>query len=284
MFRVRAASLLLAILFLCSLSSAKDDPTLVLFWPSQDNASLKISFARFRSLGPGFEGKSSWVSDVIIQNVSAKAIPQGSLSVYMLDKERVRVGDGLLVFNDVNPGETIKVLFQCTSVGIPTTLTIAGKNSGGVPTSLKTIPLQVISVPAGASLKIDGKDEGVTPATVNLTAGNHTLELQKEGYGLTTTPLDIAPNEAAGGSIKISLAGLANDVVQMRDGSNLSGDVLTMTLDSIVIRMNGEDKKLDRNQVSKIFLVERTVTHTEGIPEPASGKSQPANNSTAPHR
>jgi hypothetical protein len=169
-------------------------------------------------------------------------------------------------------------------VGIPTTLTIAGKNSGGVPTSLKTIPLQVISVPAGASLKIDGKDEGVTPATVNLTAGNHTLELQKEGYGLTTTPLDIAPNEAAGGSIKISLAGLANDVVQMRDGSNLSGDVLTMTLDSIVIRMNGEDKKLDRNQVSKIFLVERTVTHTEGIPEPASGKSQPANNSTAPHR
>ena len=167
----------------------------------------------------------------------------------------------MLVVNDLNPGESVKVLFQCESVGAPATLSIAARNNGGMPTSLKTIPLQLISVPPGASLKVDGKEQGFTPATVSLSVGNHNLELQKDGFALTTTPVDVAADDLPNGSIKITLGGLPNDVVNLRDGSSLSGDVMSMDLDSIVIRVDGKDQKIDRNQVNKIFLVERIRTH-----------------------
>jgi hypothetical protein len=43
-----------------------------------------------------------------VQNVSSKPIPHASFTVYMLDKDRVRVGNGGLVFNDLTPGESAK--------------------------------------------------------------------------------------------------------------------------------------------------------------------------------
>jgi hypothetical protein len=169
---------------------------------------------------------------VIIENLSSKVMPQASFSVFLLDKDHVRIGNGLLVVNDLNPGESAKVLFQCDSVGAPVTLSIGAKNNAGVPTSFKTIPFQIISTPPGANLKVDGKEVGMTPTTVNLTIGNHNVELQKDGYGPTATPVDIAADDLPNGSIKITLAGLANDVVNLRDGSSLSGDVMSMDLDS----------------------------------------------------
>ena len=269
--------LLVLFLTLTSLLLAKDDSAIVMLWPSPDNPSLKLTFSRFRNAG-GYEGKIALVSDVVIENLSPKLIPQASFSVFLLDKDRVRIGTGVLVVNDVNPGESVKVLFQCESVGVPATLSIGAKNSGGVPTSFKTIPLQVISAPPGASLKVDGKDAGMTPTTVNLTAGNHNLELQKDGYGPTATPVDIAADDLPNGSIKITLAGLANDVVSLRDGTSLNGDVMSMDLDSIVIRADGKDQKIERNQVNKIFLVERIITH---VPAPdAQIKTKPQ----TPHR
>jgi hypothetical protein len=281
MLRARVC-LLGFLLTLTSLSLAKDEPGIVMLWPSQDNASLKLTFGRFRSVA-AYEGKLTLVSDVVIENLSSKVMPQASFSVFLLDKDRVRIGNGLLVVNDLNPGESAKVLFQCDSVGAPVTLSIGAKNNGGVPTSLKTIPLQIISTPPGASLKVDGKDVGITPTTVNLTVGNHNLDLQKDGYGPTATPVDVAADDLPNGSIKITLAGLASDVVNLRDGSSLTGDVMSMDLDSIVIRVDGKDQKLDRNQVNKIFLVERIVTHVSAPDAQTKAKTQ-APASTTPHR
>lgn len=81
------------------------------------------------------------------------------------------------------------------------------------------------------------------------------------------------------GSIKVTLGGLPNDMLVLRDGSSLSGDVLSMTIDSITIRVDGTDQKLDRNRVSKMFLVERIVSQpvpaAEGPKATPSAKSQP---------
>lgn len=280
MLRARACLLSLFVILLSAHLLAKDEPAMVLLWPSQDNPTLKLTFGRFRNLG-GFEGKMSLITDVIVENLSSKVIPQASFSVSLLDKDRIRIGNGLLVVNDLNPGESAKVQFQCESVGPPATLSIGAKNSGGVPTSFKTIPLQVISIPPGASLKVDGKDAGLTPTTLNLTVGNHNLELQKDGYALTTTPVDIAADDAPNGSVKITLGGLSNDIVQLRDGSSLNGDVMSMSLDSIVLRVDGKDRAIDRNQVSKIFLVERILTHVAPADD---GKTKtPGTNPQAPH-
>ena len=281
MLRARVCLLGLS-LIVTSLLFAKEDPGIVMLWPGQDSPTLKLTFGRFRSVA-AYEGKLTLVSDVVIENLSSKVMPQASFSVFLLDKDRVRIGNGLLVVNDLNAGESVKVLFQCDSVGAPVTLSIGAKNSGGVPTSLKTIPLQVISVPAGANLKVDGKEQGLTPTTVSLSVGNHNLELQKDGYGLTATPVDVAPDDLPNGSIKITLAGLANDIVNLRDGSSLSGDVMSMDLDSIVFRVDGKDQKIDRNQVSKLFLVERIVTHVPASDAQTKAKP-PATSSSTPHR
>jgi hypothetical protein len=282
---MRRRSLLpLFLVLICIVASAKkekEEPSLVMFWPSQETATLKLTFSRFQNMG-SYAGQMSLVSAVIVQNLSPKLMPRASFSVALLDKDKVRVGNGVLIVDDLNPGESARVQFQCTSVGVPVQLSISARNTGGVPTSLKTIPLNVISVPAGASLKVDGKDEGITPVRINVTAGTHQLELRKEGFAIATTPLDVGPNEAPGGSITITLGGLANDTIELRDGSILTGDVISMSLESVVINVSGSEQTFDRNKIKKIFLVERTVTHIT-VPEAPAKANPPAIDSPPPH-
>jgi hypothetical protein len=243
-------------------SKESSDAGIVMFWPGQDNAILKLTFSRFQNLAT-YAGKMTLVSTVIVQNVSAKPLPRASFSVALLDKDRVRVGNGALIIDDLDAGESAKVQFQCESVGAPSVLSISARNNGGVPTSMKTIPMTVISVPAGANLKVDDKDAGVTPAQIHIGIGTHQLVLTKEGFAVATTPLEVAPDEAPGGSITITLGGLTDDTVELRDGSIITGDVMSMTLDSVVIDINGQSQTFDRNKIKKIFLVERIVTHPE---------------------
>jgi PEGA domain len=122
----------------------------------------------------------------------------------------------------------------------------------------------------------------VTPARINVGVGTHQLELKKEGFAVATTPLEVTPDEAPGGSITVTLGGLTNDTIELRDGSIIAGDVMSMTLESLVIDVNGQKQTLDRNNVKKIFLVERVVTHTVTAPESPSKKRVSATPS-APH-
>ena len=285
--------LILLVLFplLCPAALAKDkdkdgskdqgESGIVMFWPNQDNAILKLTFSRFQNMGT-YGGQMTLVSNVVVQNLSTKLIPRASFSVALLDKDRVRVGNGNLVIDDLSAGESAKVQFQCESAGAPAVLSISARNNGGVPVSLKTIPMTVISVPAGASLKVDDKDEGLTPAKINVGVGTHQLELRKEGFAVGTTPLEVAPDEAPGGSITITLGGLTDDTIELRDGSILTASVLSMTLESVVIEVNGQRQTLDRNSIKKIFLVERTVTPIGTAPQ-SPAKKQGATTSSTPH-
>ena len=263
--------------------AAKDqgEAGLVMFWPNQDTAILKLTFGRFQNLAT-YAGKMTLISDVVVQNVSTKVIPKASFSVALLDKARVRIGSGNLIIDELNPGESAKVQFQCESLGAPAVLSIAARNNGGVPVSLKTIPMTVISVPAGANLKVDDKDEGLTPARINVSAGTHQLELRKEGFAVATTALDVAPDEAPGGSITITLGGLTNDTVELRDGSIITGDVLSMTMESVVIVINGVEQTFERNRIKKIFLVERLATQPAAVP-PTPVKKHDAATPSTPH-
>ncbi len=282
---------LLLLVLLCTLAHAtkekdgskdQSDTGIVMFWPNQDNAILKLTFSRFQNMGT-YGGQMTLVSNVVVQNLSTKLIPRASFSVALLDKDRVRVGNGSLVIDDLNAGESAKVQFQCESAGAPAVLSISAHNNGGVPVSLKTIPMTVISMPAGASLKVDGKDEGLTPAKINVGVGTHQLELRKEGFAVGTTPVEVAPDEAPGGSITITLGGLTDDTIELRDGSILTASVLSMTLESVVIEINGQRQTLDRNRIKKIFLVERTVTPIGTAPHSPT-KKQGATTSSTPHR
>jgi hypothetical protein len=249
----------------------KDDKpaAMVLLWPDQSSPALRLTFGKFSQLA-AYNGQVSLGSNVLIENMSGKRIPQASFTVYMTDKDGVRIGSGELNVSDLEPGQPARVAFQVMSLGIPASLKLVAHNdSSGVPTSLKTVPLKVISVPPGATLKVDGRDQGFAPATIRLTVGTHTLAFSKEGYASGSTPVDIKPDEAQGGSITFELGGLSRDNVELRDGQVLQGDVLSLTMTSVVVRVDGKDQTFDRNQVQKIILVERETVLQPAVVQPA---------------
>lgn len=250
----------------------KDDKAaaMVLLWPDQNSPTLRLSFGKFQQLA-AYNGQLSRESNVLIENMSGKRIPQASFTVYMADKGGVRIGDGVLSISDLDPGQSARVAFQIMSVGIPASVKLVARNdSSGVPTSVKTMALKVVSVPPGAALKVDGRDQGFTPATIRLTVGAHTLAFSKEGYASGSTPVDIKPDEAAGASIPFELGGLTRDNVELRDGKVLQGNVLSVSMTCVVVRIDGKDQTYDRNQVQKIILVERETVQLPATVQPAA--------------
>jgi len=267
-----AVAVVLCLSLFASLGIAKDkkdkgnpQSAIVMFWPDQSNPTLKLTFEAFTQLAT-YNGQMSLGSHVLVENVSAKRIPQASFTVYLMDKDKVRVGNGMLSLSDLDPGQQAKVSFQVMSVGTPLTLSLVARtDSAGMPVSLKTVPLKIISVPPGASLKVDGQDVGITPVTVRLPIGGHTLSFSKEGYASGGSPVDIKPDEAPGGSITFELGGLSHDNVELRSGKILQGDVMSLSMTSVVIRVDGQDQTLDRNQVEKIILVQREVVQQPAV-------------------
>jgi hypothetical protein len=253
---------------------AKSSPGLIMYWPTQEKPSLKLTFNTFQQMG-GYGKKITLLSEVIVQNVSGKPIPHASFTVYMLDKDKMRIGNGVLVFDDLAPGESAKVQFQCDTVGTPATLAlVAHRDAEGIPNATKVVPLKIISVPAGAKLVVDGQDEGITPALVNLTVGTHKVELSKDGFAAAATPVDIKPDEMPGGSITIELGGLSLDTLELRDGTVVTGDVISLSLTEVVARVDGKDAKYDRNQVKRIMLVERITSEQPAVVQPVDTKEK----------
>src|SRR3954471_21649130 len=185
----------------------KPEPTIVMLWPDSGAPTIKLTFGRFVQMG-AYNGQLSLQSPVLVENVSGKRIPLASFTVYLLDNDKIRVGNGNLSFTDLEPGQQAKIAFQVFSLGVPSTLSLVARNdASGIPTSLRTVPLKVVSIPPGASLKVDGRDEGMTPITIRLAIGNHTLGFSKEGYASGSSPVEIKPDEGPGGSISFELGG-----------------------------------------------------------------------------
>jgi hypothetical protein len=103
--------------------------------------------------------------------------------------------------------------------------------------SEKTIPVRILSVPPGATLKVDRKDSGITLVMVQVTVGAQQLELAKEGYAPGNTPLDVTPDELPGGSITVELGGLSRDTVELRDGTVMLGNVICMSMTEVVVHV-----------------------------------------------
>jgi PEGA domain len=264
---------LAAILVLASgVCLAKDSP-ITLLWP-QDKPAIKLTFGKFQQIAV-LAGQSTFVCDVVVENLSDKPVPRASFTVYGNDKSNIRIGEGLLILSDLNPQQQVKARLQFSSVGIPASLTLSAKKDMLAAPGAKTIPLRVLSVPPGAKLKVDGQDAGMTPVMVKLTIGSHNLDLTKEGYAPGGTPLEVTPDELPGGSITVELGGLSRDTVELRDGTVLLGDVLSMSLTSVVLSIDGKEQTLERNQIKKMMLVERQVTQQPVIIQPAPPQSLP---------
>ncbi len=260
-------SLLLAVSLL---ATAKDTATIVV-WPSEDKPVVRFTFGKFLRLG-GLGNEHSYSVEVTAQNLWNKPISSATFEAYFFSKEDVRIGSGYIHLSNVNVHETVKFTMPFTATGAqPASLKIQPVQ---VPKELgpaappKRVRLTVYSVPAGASLKVDGQDMGVTPRQVEFTVGKHMLEFSTAGYRNGSFPLEIGPDDVSGGNISFELGGLSHDTVELRDGSTLLGDVLSMDGTSVVVRVAGKLQSLDRNMVKRILLVEREPTETQGQAAP----------------
>lgn len=113
------------------------------------------------------------------------------------------------------------------------------------------------TVPQGAAAKLDRQDVGTTPKLVQVTVGKHELEFTKEGFNAGRFPFEIGSNDASGGSVSFELGTSAHDTVELRDGSVMSGDVVSLSGMEVIVKVAGIDHSLDRNQVKRISFVQR---------------------------
>jgi hypothetical protein len=120
------------------------------------------------------------------------------------------------------------------------------------------VSITVNTVPQGAVAKLDGTEVGTTPKIVQVAAGKHTLEFTKDGFNPGKFPFELGPDDASGGSVSFELGTSAHDSVELRDGSVLTGDVVSVSGMDVVIKVGGSNQSLDRNQVKRILFVQRT--------------------------
>jgi len=106
-------------------------------------------------------------------------------------------------------------------------------------------------------LKVDGKEAGTTPKQVELSAGKHDLQFDKEGFNTGHFPVEIGPNDVSGGNVSYELGTAVHDTLELRDGSVLTGDLQSVTPTEVRVRVAGSEQAIDRNKVKRILLVER---------------------------
>jgi len=234
--------------------NSQSSPPVTVQWPDADKPMLKLVFAGFARVGL-VNGTGIYASDVTAQNISDQAMPRSVFTVNILDANGVKIGKARLQLDAIPSYRTTRSQVQFSAAGTPANVSlIAGR----------TIPLSVKSVPPGASFSVDGEEAGVTPKVYDFTIGSHTIEFHKEGYAPGSTRLDVGADELPGGSIGLELGGLSQDTVELRDGTTVTGDLISMTLQEAVFQSEGKVKTLDRNQIKKIFLVERTAASPAG--------------------
>lgn len=238
---------------------AKDQPVQTINWPENAPTILKFTFGKFKEVG-GMGAQRTYMIDTAVENLWSKSISNATFSLYVYDKSKARIGEGYIALQNVGSGQSVKFVTTIGTLGSPATISLIATSLPpelGPAAPARKISMTINSVPQGASVKVDGADLGITPKIAQLTVGKHTLEFSKEGFNHGTFPLEIGPDDASGGSVSYDLGNSAHDTIELRDGTVLNGDLISVDATGVTVRVGGAPQHFDRNQVKRILLVER---------------------------
>lgn len=238
-------------LFFAIPALAKDTPLQSIDWPASGDPMLHFTFGKFKAL-PGMGSLHGYVMDTTAENLSKRVIPSARFSVYLFDKNKVRVGEDVISLTNLGPGETVKFETTINTSGQPASITLHE-----ISQAAKAITITINSTPQGAMLKVDGAEMGTTPRTITIGAGKHTLIFTKEGFTAGTFPLEISRDDVSGGSLSYELGAAAYDSIELRDGSLLNGDLVSISGMDVEIRVGGALQHIDRNKIKRVMLVQR---------------------------
>jgi hypothetical protein len=230
---------------------AKDTTFQVVSWPDSGQPVLRFTFSKFKEIA-GMGKERTYITETTAQNLSDKTINNASFSLYVFDKDKARVGEGYINLTNVSAGQTVKFQITLAASGTPASLTLSASTSAA-----RIVQVTINSVPQGASFKVDGKEMGTTPMIVDVAVGKHVLDFSKEGFNSGKFPLEITSRDASGGSVSYELGSAAHDTIELRDGSVLSGDLVSVNGTQVQVRIGGSTQTYDRNQVKRILLTER---------------------------
>lgn len=206
-----------------------------------------------------------YVMDTAALNLSPKLIPSARFTVYLFDKNKARVGEDVIQVTNVGPGETVKFETTVTASGTPVSVSLHEVES-----ITKTVTITINSTPQGAGLKVDGANQGTTPKLVNVGVGKHTLSFSKEGFNTGNFPLEIGPSDVSGGSVTYELGTASFDTIELRDGSVLNGDLVSISGMDVQIRVGGTIQHFDRNKIKRVLLTQREAPAADPPPAGAT--------------
>jgi hypothetical protein len=238
---------------------AKDAPPQVVVWPETGTPVVRFTFGKFKEIA-SVGGERTIAIDTTAENLWTKPIPDANFTLYLFDKNKVRIGQATMTLSNVAPGETVKFQTTVASSGSPASLSVAARylpKGLGPAEPPKVISITVNTVPQGATARLDGEEVGITPKIVQVAVGKHVFEFSKEGFNPGKFPFEIGPDDASGGSVSFELGTSAHDTIELRDGTVLSGDLVSVSGMDIVVKVGGSDQKIDRNQVKRIMFVQR---------------------------
>lgn len=253
--------------FVCSTITlfAKEPPPKVIIWPAQGSPVLRFTFGKFKEVG-SLGNERTFMTETTAENLWTKVIPDAAFKLYLYDRNKVRIGEATVMVSNVHPGEIVKFQTTISSSGPPMSVSLAPESLPkelGPAAPPRTVSITVNTIPQGANAKLDGIEVGTTPKMLQVAAGKHLLEFSKEGFNGGKFPFEIGPDDASGGSVSFELGTSAHDTVELRDGSVLSGDLVSVSGMDVVIRIGGNEQKLDRNQVKRILFVQRQAEQSQ---------------------
>jgi PEGA domain len=256
---LKRTALIVLLLLTTAFMSAKDVPGQVLTWPEHGQQLVRFTIGKFKEIS-SHNGERNFSAEVLAENLWNKPIHLAAFHAYFYDKQKVRNGEGYLSVNDLPVNGKAKFELNVSTRGMPEGLELVPTDVPEGFASLlprKEISVTVNSVPQGAALKVDGKDEGTTPKTVRFAPGKHVLTFALSGYTPGNYPFEVRPDDAPGGSVNFEMGAAMHDTVELRDGSVLTGDVEDLSATDLEIRIGGAIQKLSRNSVKRILLIER---------------------------
>ena len=96
---------------------AKDPPAQVIVWPDSGEPVLRFSFGKFKEVGSS-GGQHTYVTDATAENLWTKVYSCGHFFLYLFDKNRVRIGEGMGFCEQRRPTwRNDKVSNHCQHVG-----------------------------------------------------------------------------------------------------------------------------------------------------------------------
>lgn len=252
-------SVLLFVPFLALPAHAKDAPPQVIDWPATGKPVVRFTFGKLKELASA-HGERAYTIDTQVDNLWTKPIADATFDLYLYDKNNVRIGQGWMTISNAAPGDIIKFQTNIQATGQPVSMKVEPRS---LPAELqanapaKTIDVTVNSVPQGAQFSLDGKPMGMTPKVIEIGVGTHLLEFDKEGFSHGKYPFAVGPHDVSGANISYELGTSAHDTIELRDGTVVSGDLLSVSATDIVVQVGGNAQSFSRNQVKRIMLVQR---------------------------